>query len=121
VWEKPAGFVSADEAPLPAGWSEFETDEGKKYYVNDDTGDTVRAHLCVLCVCACACVCVLFICVLCVLRQVWEKPAGLVSADETPLPAGWSEFETDEGKKYYVNDDTGNTVSHERVCVCVCG
>eukprot|EP00946_MAST-07B_sp_MAST-7B-sp1_P005394 g5394.t1 len=82
---------------LPAGWSGEYTEEGDKYYVNEQSGDSS-----------------------------WEAPPGSKGGStgipidddtttgnhgrtQTQLPAGWSGEYTEAGEKYYVDENSGET------------
>ena len=108
TWDRPSNPQKAESSSaLPEGWTEHvseTSDPGKKYYVHEKTGETT-----------------------------WDKPgakkvdesstdsagdstgesAGDATADtEEVVPDGWSVHvsrTSDPGKKYYVNDRTGET------------
>jgi hypothetical protein len=84
---------SRNATQLPDGWSGEYTEEGDKYYVDNNSGDTS-----------------------------WEAPpgstggsTGIIAAganhgrSETQLPGGWSGEYTEAGEKYYVNDHSAET------------
>ena len=62
-------------------WSEHQNSDGKAYYYNAATGESV-----------------------------WEKPPELFTPVERALAAcPWREFETPDGRKYYYNESTKQT------------
>jgi len=69
--------------PLPSGWEELTTDDGRSYYYAEATDTTT-----------------------------WDRPTEPVAAKaraSAGLPAEWEALTTDDGREYYYNERTDTT------------
>jgi WW domain len=74
---------SVSNAPLADGWVEYTAEDGRKYYYNNTTK-----------------------------QSVWERPikAPANNSGSGTLPDGWVEYTAEDGRKYYYNNTTEQSV-----------